>query len=482
MIAYFFPPEGVAGSHRPLRFVRQLPKVGWQPRVVSVSPYRYERYDPGLNSLVPSEIEVVRVRSRDPWQAIQGWREQRIREKLSSASGDTLEHIRATYDSRFRSVIRDAVRTVETWCYRPDITMGWIWPAVEATVGMCNRNRPTAIWATAGPVSSLIVAHRASQRTGVPYVVDFRDPWTIAADEFEAKCPAWLRLADRRAMYRVLKEARGVVFQSDTVAECYWNAYRGAMDASKIHIIPNGYEGTIDESTPAKGDNCTILYSGTLSYYRYDTLLQAISSLKQLSPILTKQLRVLFVGEDTEALAKEAATLGLTDIVTTPGAVSYAEITRLEREAHAFLMLGQRPVKGYELYASSKLFSYLKAGRPILGVLPSNEAKKILHRVGSSTVADVDSPLEIVSVLQRILNAWSTGTLSSLLPNRAACEVYSSERQTPALVRALEGTVAADPFVPGMVAIPPSLREELALTNGSIACGRRKSLRMPGLS
>jgi hypothetical protein len=66
MIAYFFPPEGSAGSFRPLRFVRQLAKIGWRTSVVSAVPYRYERYDPDLLKQLPSDSEVVRVRAGIP--------------------------------------------------------------------------------------------------------------------------------------------------------------------------------------------------------------------------------------------------------------------------------------------------------------------------------------------------------------------------------------------------------------------------------
>ena len=59
---------------------------------------------------------------------------------------------------------------------------------------------------------------------------------------------------------------------------------------------------------------------------------------------------------------------------------------------------------------------------PIIGVLPNDETKKILLRVGVSTVADVDSPLEIVGVLHRVLDAWRRGELSALLPNPSECE------------------------------------------------------------
>jgi hypothetical protein len=125
-------------------------------------------------------------------------------------------------------------------------------------------------------------------------------------------------------------------------------------------------------------------------------------------------------------------------------------------------MLERKPtIKGYELLAGAKLFGYLKAGRPIVGVLPSGEAKKILQRVGVSTIADVDSPSEIMVVFRQILDTWAAGMLASLVPDRTACEVYSAQRQTAALVRALEGTPATEPFVPGSLEIPPSLQRDI---------------------
>jgi hypothetical protein len=161
-----------------------------------------------------------------------------------------------------------------------------------------------------------------------------------------------------------------------------------------------------------------------------------------------------------EVLTNDAAALGLSDMIETRGVVPYAEVTRLQQHAHALLLLGLKPRRGYEI-CGSKVFSYLQAGRPIVGVLPLDETHKVLQRVGVSTVADIDVPSEIVGVLRQLLDAWATGTLAALVPNRAACEVYSPKQQTAALVRALEGMSAAEPFIPGSVGIPPSLREEI---------------------
>jgi hypothetical protein len=462
MIAYSFPPEGHAGVYRPLRFVRYLPAMGWLPSVISLAPYLYDRYDPGLLAMVPSGIEVIRVRACDPWQAIQARRARRFQEQAENGVANTEVPIRRVHQKTVRSLMRELVRIAEAWCYHPDMAMCWIRPAEDATVKLSARKQPKVIWATAMPWSSFLVAQRASQRMGVPYVLDFRDSWTVTENEIESRRPLWAKRRDRHTLHRLFQGAQAVIFRYATEVECYWRAYQGALDVSRIHIIPNGYEGGIDEFAVSKGDKFTILYTGTLASYRYDTLLQSLCEIRKSDPAWAKQLRLLFVGEGTETLEHETRTLGLTDLVATVSPTSYAEINRLQREAHALLVLGRPPtMKGYELFASAKLFGYLKAGRPIIGILPPDEARKILHHVGVSTVAEADSPAQIVDVLRRLLNAWSAGTLSALVPNRTACAAYSAERQTAALVRALEGMAATEPFVPGSVDIPPSLRREI---------------------
>jgi hypothetical protein len=477
MIAYNFPPEGNAGTYRPLRFVRHLPAMGWSPIVITgdTGRFGYLRHDPNLWTLVPPSTEVIRVRERDPWQLVQAWRARRINQMTLRASAAKEAAIDERNHTAIRSFIRQAVRTAEAWCYHPDMAMGWIRPAVKAALKLSGRQKPDVIWATAGPVSSFIVARRFSIQTGVPYVLDFRDAWTIIPTEFDCRRPKWARSLDQRRMFRLLDHAHGVVFRYDTEAECFWRAYEGAMDASRIHIIPNGYEGTIDNFAPPPDGKCKVLYTGTLSDYRYDTLLHALCLLKQASRHLANQLHLYFIGEGTEPLAKDTARLGLSEMVSTSGPVSYEEVSTLSRQSHALLILG-RPstTTGFELFAGAKLFGYLKTGRPIIGVLPNDETKKILLRVGATTVADVDSPREIVGVLHRVLDAWTRGELSSLLPNRSECEAYSAERQTRSLVRALEGRPSLEPFVPGSVEIPPSLRREIG--NRARKFGQRTSL------
>jgi hypothetical protein len=464
MIAYSFPPEGSAGAYRPLRFCRHLPAMGWGVSVISVAKDYYERHDPGLVQLVPHDTEVVRVPAQDLWQGYQAKRNKRLDERLSTASPGTLAQIHRAQKMPLRSLAREALRTLETWWYHPDMAAPWIQPAVEETVKLCQRTGAEVIWATAPPVSSLCAAEGASDRAGVPYVLDFRDPLTFVPNAFEERRPMWAIRKDRTRMFRLLRGASAVIFRHAVDAECYWRAYPKALEVEKIHLIPNGYEGKIEEFIGPKGDKCTILYSGTLTGapYRYDTLLQSLSSLKHKDPSRAKQLRLLFVGDDSQILKEQAESFGISGMVEFIGFIRQDEIARLSRDAHALLVLGLMPtVRCYELLVASKVFGYFKAGRPIIGILPDDQTKNFLKRVGVTTIADVDSVPEITAMLCQLIDNWSDGTLSSLIPSAEACKAFSAEAQTSALICALEGKAALDPFVPGMVEIPMSLRPHI---------------------
>src|SRR5512132_2126966 len=63
VIAYFFPPAGVVGVYRTLKFVKYLPEFGWEPVVLTVSNARFPVYDESLMKLIPAGVEVHRCPS-----------------------------------------------------------------------------------------------------------------------------------------------------------------------------------------------------------------------------------------------------------------------------------------------------------------------------------------------------------------------------------------------------------------------------------
>lgn len=443
MIAYHFPPEGNAAVYRPLRFLKGLVGKGWQARVISCEPYGFERYDPALLEQLPSATQVVRVRGWDPWRAFQSRRGKEMKNRLSGLSTAEVRQIVAAHRVSWRARLREWIRVAESWVYRPDMAMPWIQPAIQASLDLCQVSRPNVIWATIGPLSAGLVAYRTSVKTGIPYVLDFRDPWGLEYYPHEMRRPAWAKDIDNRNLCRIFTGAQSVVFMFESVAQSYLRAFPDALAPTKIYIIPNGFEGEVEQFVCAPGERCTVLYAGTLSTYRYDILLEGLAQLKRQIPARAAQLRMVFVGEGLQRLAERVAELDLHDMFEVRPPIPSAEVRGLQRKAHALLVLGRMPGRtAHDLVAGAKLFGYLQAGRPVIGIVPHDETRRILSQVGSSLIADADSPDEVVTVLKQILEAWSTGTLDRYVPSRAACEAYSSDRQILDLIAALNGAAS----------------------------------------
>ncbi|UVT19555.1 MAG: glycosyltransferase [Nitrospira sp.] len=440
MISYYFPPEGNAAVYRSMRFLKELVKARWQATMVCCQPYQYERYDPQLLDQVPPTTRVIRIKARDPWRAIQTWRGVRTENKLASSSVQEARQVVAGHHAPWRSSLRELVRRAEAWVYRPDMAMLWIRPTTQETIAFCRQSEPSVIWATIGPLSAGVVAYRTSEATGIPYMLDFRDPWGLEYYGREARRPAWAKKVDNRIIARMFERARAVVFMFESVAQAYLRAYPQSLERTKIHIIPNGFEGEVESFVHAPGERCLVLYAGTLSSYRYDTLLEGIVQFKRKDPTRATQLRLLFIGGGLREFAERVRDLEIEDVVKILPPTSSAEIRRLQREAHALLVLGRESgVKGHELVAGAKLFGYLQAGRPIVGVLPHDETRRILCEVGNTLIADASNPEEVTAVFEKVVEAWASRTLDRFVPNRAACEAYSSGRQISNLIAALNG-------------------------------------------
>jgi glycosyltransferase involved in cell wall biosynthesis len=463
MLAYGFPPEGHAGVFRPLRFVRNLPALGWRPTVIAAGGTPFQRHDPDLLTQVPRDVDVIRpVNPGDWWQRLQRRRAEKFQTDATDA-GSTNRPTDTAVSANVRPMLRAALRRAESWYYHPDMERSWIAPATAATAEACSNTRAEVIWATGPPWSSFLVAEKASRQTGVPYALDFRTSWTIVPSPFEARRPGWAQKRDQRTLRRLLAGARAVTFFYGAEAECFWRMYRGALDVSRIHVIPNGFDGEVEEFVPSVSDKFTILYTGILADYRYDTFLEALALFKQANPTRSPHVRVKFVGEQEPELFTLIAALGISEMVSTHVPLPHRQMGGLQRDAHVLLMLERKPsCKGVELLAGAKLFNYLKAARPILGALPDGEAARILREVGVSTIADANSAEAISRVIQTLFDAWSADRLTTFLPDRSACERYSARQQTVAMTRALEGLPPMRPFVPGAVDVVPSLLPEFA--------------------
>jgi glycosyltransferase involved in cell wall biosynthesis len=90
--------------------------------------------------------------------------------------------------------------------------------------------------------------------------------------------------------------------------------------------------------------------------------------------------------------------------------------------------------------ATGKLFEYLNAGRPILGVTRKTAAESIILQTQSGYVVDPADPDAIGEILKRLV--LDPALLRSIVPCRDEIENYSRPRQMERLAAFLKGVAS----------------------------------------
>ena len=67
VIAYYFPPMGLSGVQRTLKFVKYFSEFGWHPTVLTVQPRGYLAQDESLlEDLEGRDVRIVRTAAAGP--------------------------------------------------------------------------------------------------------------------------------------------------------------------------------------------------------------------------------------------------------------------------------------------------------------------------------------------------------------------------------------------------------------------------------
>jgi glycosyltransferase involved in cell wall biosynthesis len=352
MVAYYFPPLGGIGSLRAMKLATYLPESGWDVTVVAPRRGTYYR-DPTLS--FPEE-KVVRTGSLELSRAGKA--------VLVPGTADT----QAASVGPLRRLARDAARR---WLYRPDPQIGWYPFAVRAGRRALREERFDAVFSSSFPITAHLVGRRLHRDSGLPWVAEFRDPWTdVIADGEPRKAR---EVARERS---IVEEATRVV----TVSEAWAALFRG-KGARDVAVVTNGYDAA-DLAPGRPPDGIVVTYLGSFYSDRQDlsAVWPALRRIWDTSP--SRRFRLRFVGDLDPGLRREIATHGLEEALEVTGFLPYREA--LARTADSSILLGagardERPIlKGL---IPAKLFEYLGTGLPILYVGdPGSDAALLLAR------------------------------------------------------------------------------------------------------
>ncbi len=395
LVTYYFPPSGGAGVQRPLKWARYLPAAGIEPVVLTVREGAYPHLDAGMMADVPAGTEVHRTRAPDPF-GLYG--------RLTGRSRDAAVAARTGHVGQSESAAERASRWLRANVFVPDARVGWV-PFARAEAFLRHSQRPFDAVITTGPPHSTHLVGLALHRAGVPWLADFRDPWTQIHYTGALGRTRVAERLDRRLERRVLTAADAVV----TVSEPLRRDLLALAPGARVEVVRNGFDpADFPDPPPAvRADHFEVAYVGSL-YDIPTALFDAAARLRDEG----EDVALRFVGSVSEGFEAAAEACGVADLVTVEPAVPHAAAVDVMRCA-AVLLLTIEPWSYAAGVVPGKTFEYLASGRPVLGIgPPGGEAAHILARTGAGRMLDWSDSDGLLEALRTHRAAWAAGTPS----------------------------------------------------------------------
>jgi hypothetical protein len=430
-----FAPSSYPPALRIRYFAQHLKEFGWEPVILTTDARYYEtECDEENAKLLPTDLEIIRTRA-----------------------------IPASLTRRFGF---------------GDLGLRSLWHHWRAMKRVCRDRRVDLIFVPIPPYPSIVLGRLAHARFGIPYVIDYIDPYVT---EYYWKLPRSQRPPKHALAYYTartvepfaLKRAAAVVgvdtsYTADLFVRYPWLTVKSASipyggepsDFEYLHQHPRAnpvfdpHDGFLHLSYVGRG--------GPDMLPSLRAVFQAVIIGLKRWPELFSRLRMHFVGTtyahraegqyQVLGLAKEMALERCVD--EHPGRVAYLTAIQIMLDSHALLAVGSESVH----YTASKIFPCILAARPLLAVFhEKSSVATILKETQAGDVIEFSAKRPVSATVEDI--AGQLRNLLALPPNyRPPTRWEAFERYT---TKAITGRLAAvfDMAVGSSVARPPMVPE-----------------------
>ena len=422
LISYHFPPSHEVGARRWQQLAKLAAEAGWALDVVTLDPGDLAACDETALAELPASVRVYGVPDRPlPLdrlvRAAVSWRRRLL---TRSRTGERLvphapspgrpPSIGVTeLRSPFHSA-RDALRAFHAW--RAHVrSRTWARRAAEVAHQLLRAAHYRSV-ITCGPPHMVHEAGRMlRRRTGVPLIVDMRDPWSLTPRiQEEIASPLLLQWA-RRHERRVVEAAALIVANTKQSRRAMQVAYPSARE--RVIAILNGYD---DEPVPpSQHGRCFVIgYAGSIYLDRDPRpLFRAVAATISERGVGPDQLCLEFMGVEAGAHAALLATAAEERI----GAYVVVHPARPHADALRFLaratMLVSLPLVSRapdtDTSIPAKIYDYIRFDAWLLALAnPGSATALLLQEIGADVVPphDVDA---IAAAIRARYDAYASG-------------------------------------------------------------------------
>ncbi len=417
IISYYWPPSGGSGVQRWLFFVKYLREFGWEPLVFTVENGEYPYLDKSLEKQIPKGIQVIKCPIWEPYDVYRKIRGKSRHEKITPTAfvekGGLLK--------KMSIWIRGNI-------FIPDPRILWLMPAARKILQTFAKDRFDVVVSTGPPHSMHLIGRVVAKRLKLPWLADFRDPWTQSYTASQMSMGAIARRIHSLLEQKVLKSADCVV----TVSNSCKTGLQALVDRP-IEVITNGYE-PFDVVDGRSANRFILLYAGALSFDRNPGVFwNALNRYLGANDAWKRRFVLRLIGTIDNQIIQYLRANCEHIHVEAEGPMAHDKLVTELCEASALLLVGVRNDPGV---LTGKLFEYLYLKRPIVSIAPSNgDIEQILRRCGAGWNADFGDEKSCHSLVENLFGNAGTG----LAFDEEAISAFSRKHLTGRLAALMDG-------------------------------------------
>lgn len=403
IITYYWPPSGGSGVQRWLKMSKYLPENGWQPFIYTADGAEYPVEDLSLEKDVASEAEIIRRPIVEPYS---------FYKKFLGIKKD--EKIKAGFinEGKKKSAWKE---NISIWLrgnlFIPDARCWWIKPSVRYLKKYLQKNPVDAIISTGPPHSMHLIAKELHKKFNIPWIADFRDPWTDIDFFSELKLTKRSLKKHHRLQYQVLTEANKVV----TVG---WDWAKGleSHGAKDVAVITNGYDFNIEE-LKTKSDlsqSFTMSHVGIVGAARnatkfWEALGELIKDENQSE--FSNLLKIRLIGQVDNSVLISIKENKLENHVEIIPYIPHEKVI-IEQSSSQVLLLFVNNSPNAKGILTGKIFEYMASGRPILAIGPKDgDTAIILDETKSGVIVDFEDKEGMKKVILDLFEKYKDNQL-----------------------------------------------------------------------
>ena len=428
IITYYWPPSGGAGVQRWLKFVKYLRDFGWEPVIYTPSNPEFPVIDDSLANDIPAGIEVIRVPIWEPYEFYKKITGKKSTSKINSGFLN---------NKKSPGLLEQLSVWIRGNLFIPDARKFWIKPSVRFLIKYLNDNHVDAVVSTGPPHSMHLIALGIKERLNIPWLADFRDPWTDIDYYKDLKICAFADKKHKNLELKTIKGCSAMVVVSSDMKENYEK-----MGGNNVHLITNGFDPDDMEVHEVVRDiKFSIAHIGTLPPSRNLTVLwHALSELSESLPNFENDLEIKLVGKVDKSVIDDLSMLNLSDRLNRIEYVSHDKVATLMKQSAILLLAINKDSPNAKGILTGKFFEYLVSGRPILAIGPTDgDLARILKASEAGDIAEYDDLEQIKKIVATLYEKYLRNDLTN---NPKGIERYARKNLTAELAAILNKMIS----------------------------------------